>query len=156
MNEEIIKRFLEKIEILNDKYSTNLSAINKRIKEKCRIFIHDFLRRSNYTGIPDIGQIIIGRKFWHYQIHIAVITAIKESGEYSYTDLTKVNNNKKVPLEWNIEVPEEKRKIILEEIEKAYNILEEILEEKKEEKIKNIEKTENKKKEEVKKVLNMI
>ena len=156
MNEGIIKRFLEIAEILNNNYSTSLSVINERIKGKCRIFIHDFLRRSNYTGIPDVGQIVIGRKFWHYQLHIAVITTVKESGGYDYTDLTKVDNDKKVPLEWNSEVPEEKRKIILDEINKAYIILEEILEEKKEKRIKSKEEIEEKKTKAVKNALKMI
>ena len=156
MNEEIIKRFLKTAETLKYYYSTSLSFINERMKGKCRIFIHDFLERSNYTGIPDVGQIVIGRKFWHYQLHIAVITAVKESGGYDYTDLTKVDNKKKVPLEWNSEVPEEKRKIILEEIEKAYNIIEELLEEKKEARIKSLEKIEDKKTEAVKNILEMI
>ena len=156
MNEEIIKRFLKIAQTLNYNYCTRLSYINEIIKGKCRIFIHDFLRNSNYTGIPDVGQIVIGRKFWHYQLHIAVITTVKESGGYDYTDLTKADDKKSVPLEWNSAVPEEKRKIILEEIEKAYNIVEELLEEKKVARIKSLEKIEEKKTEAVKNILEMI
>lgn len=156
INEETIKRFLRTVETLKYRYFTSLSEINKKIGEKCRIFIHDYSKSSNYPGIPEVSQIVIGEKFWYYQLHIAVITEVKEGGGYDYVDLTKTDNKKRVPLEWMDNVPEDKRKVILEEIEKAYVILEEILEEKREAKIRSSKKIEDEKIEAITNVLEMI
>lgn len=151
-----IKNILSIVENLKNCYGLSLFEINDKLKKECRIFIHDNLQRTNYCGMPDLGQIIIGRKFWHYQLHIAVVTNVEGKEKYDCSDLTKTNEGKSIPLKWRDDIPEDKKDIIVQEIETAEKILKTIEQEKNNKRLKAAQSKIDIETEKVKKALEFI
>ena len=123
---------IEKIISLKHHSSMSISFFNDKLREKgSKVFLQDKLNLSERgrEGIPEVGQIIIGVQFWHYQTHIGIITDATKN--YQYTNLTVTNNKKGVPLEWNYDVSPEKINKINKELDLAIEIAESFVKERK-------------------------
>lgn len=123
---------IKRIISLKHHSSMSLSFFNDKLREKgSKVFLQDKLNLSERgrEGIPEVGQIIIGVQFWHYQTHIGIITDTVE--DYKYTNLTVTNDKKGVPLEWNYDVSPEKIDKINKELDLAIEIAESFVKERK-------------------------
>ena len=148
---------IKRIISLKHHSSMSLSLFNDKLREKgSKVFLQDKLNLSERgrEGTPEVGQIIIGVQFWHYQTHIGVITDIKE--DYQYTNLTVTNDKKGVPLEWNYDVPPEKIDKINRELDLAIEIAESFVKKRKDKEKELKEKEISLENEKIKKALEMI
>ena len=122
---------IEKLKSLKYHSVMSLMDFNRKLRENnSKIFLQDKLTfREEQDGTPEVGQIIVGIKFWHYQEHIGIIT---ETGkEYRYSDLTITNEKKSIPLEWQPDVSQEKIDKINKELDLAIEIAETFVKERK-------------------------
>ncbi len=154
--EEKLKKILDLKTHLNFKQGKKNSKINERLVEKgSRIFTEDDLYNKDSKGIPTVGQIVVGIKFWHYQRHIGIITKVKGRG-FDYADLTESHNQKSIALKWRREVSEEQIKLINRELDLAIEILQNYVEESERQKREMEEKISKKNDEELAKALELL
>ena len=121
---------IEKLKSLKYHSVMSLMDFNRKLRENnSKIFLQDKLTFREPEGTPEVGQIIVGIQFWHYQEHIGIITDTGK--EYGYSNLTITNERKAIALEWQTDVSQEKIDKINKELDLAIEIAEPLVKERK-------------------------
>lgn len=122
---------IEKLKSLKYHSVMSLMDFNRKLRENnSKIFLQDKLTfREEPEGTPEVGQIIVGIQFWHYQEHIGIITDTGK--EYGYSNLTITNENKAIALAWQPDISQEKIDKINKELDMAIEIAETFVKERK-------------------------